>query len=366
MKITQLAHGRVIPNYSSAYSLRCHNYLSDFTDRKLLSVSGLVFKDRSEGYATQYRSILNLVLSILKGNRSLEYLISRGKLLRRKYISDARRSISASDIVVFEGPWQYRLFKDHLDGKIVILDAHNVESALRKGNKWEAHTFELEKEIANRADLIITVSKVDYALMLSEYGPEESRVLLIPEGIPHYATKWKGTDSRDIVFIGSAYLPNILAVKRIIEFASKLPEFEFKIIGNVKSAIRKRGIPSNVKFLGSLDEQAKSMELCNALMAINPVEVGSGRNYKMNDYIGHGVPIVTTSIGTRGFEDAVTSSMFISTIEEFPDKIASIAKSPELMKKASEAFTDYSEKHGYENTSKQAYEVISSLSPASH
>ena len=119
MKILQIAYGQVIPDYISAYSLRCYNVINNY-DKELISVGGLILRDRKVNNIKQYHSLILTGMSILKGNRSLEIFISQNKYLRKKYVKDLRNKVINSDIVMFEGIWEYPLVKDILDNKIVI------------------------------------------------------------------------------------------------------------------------------------------------------------------------------------------------------------------------------------------------------
>ena len=117
LKVIQIAHGRVLPEYSSAYSLRCHVLINKL-NRKIISVAGAVFNDEKSEYAEQYRSLILTGLAFIKGNRSLEILISRGKYLRKNYVNRLKELIKSSEIIIFEGPWQYPLVKRDLHDKL--------------------------------------------------------------------------------------------------------------------------------------------------------------------------------------------------------------------------------------------------------
>lgn len=344
MKILQLSHGKIIPKYSSAYALRCHSYLVSFSDRQLLSVSGLVLRDRQEDYARQYRSILTLVYSLFRKQRSLEYFISKGIFLRKKYLHDVRQAIKESDVIVFEGPWQYYLFRDFVTEKKVVYDAHNVESLLRKGNIWEEYTYSLERSLSERSDLLVTLTKEDARLFASRYGINAEKVLCIPEGFKVLPKTWNGIDSMDIVFIGSAYLPNIEAVTLISDIAFNLPQFKFKIIGSVCTALRKRHLSPNMQLLGLLTEEQKDDVLNSSFLALNPVTSGSGMNLKMNDYINHGIPIISTEIGARGFDSAIIDKFILAEPGEFKEKILWADKERQSLSKYSDFYLEYVKK----------------------
>lgn len=359
--LLQIAHGKIIPEYSSAYALRCIRYLEDYPNRKVVSVGGLTFRDDTKGDAKQYRSLIMTAMAFLRGGRMLEILLSKGSWLRRKYMKDLKKELAAAEVVIFEGPWQYLLVKDLLLGKKVIYDAHNVEYILRKGSQWEGYTRSLELELIKRSDHVITVSQEDADIILSTYGKELPRVTPIPEGFELPKEKWKGVDSNEIVFIGSAYLPNIMAASNVIKLAKLMPEFTFKIIGSVCSSVKKGKNPRNVKLLGVLPNENKEFELCNSFLAINPVEIGSGRNLKMNDYIAHGVPIITTEVGARGFEQLLRDEFIITEITNFPEMIHQMKSDRIHLMNRSQKLMNYAHEHNYSTTKEKAIALIHSL-----
>ena len=360
-RIVQVAHGRLIPQYSSAYALRCIRYLSHFKNRLVLSTGGLIFHDEEREGVKQYRSIIMTGLAFLKGGRALEIYLSKGKFLRKKYLKDLFSAVKNSKVVVFEGPWQFYLLRDVLEEKVVIYDAHNVEASLRKGTRYEEYTEKLESALVKRADHVITVSEEDASLMSTLYGKDIRSVTPIPDGFENPACTWAGSESKDVVFIGSAYMPNLEAAKNVIMIAGQKPEYNFKIIGSVCNSLKKRSIPSNVKLLGIIDESTKEKEICTSFLALNPVERGSGVNVKMLDYISHGIPIITTEIGTRGFEAEIKETFTICNINDFSGAIESAQNNKQSLKNKSFQMLQYSKGLNYEKTRESAAELIRTL-----
>ena len=361
LKILQVAHGKLIPEYSSAYALRCVRYLADYKNRLILSVGGLVFHDEEHGSVKQFRSIIMTGMAFLKGNRSLEIYISMGKWMRKNYRKTLYNAVNESDIIIFEGPWQYYLLMDQLKNKIVVYDAHNVEALLRKGNAWEEYTSKLETALVKRSDHIITVSDDDAIMFNNLYGKSKANITCIPEGFEKPSCTWDGIDAKEIVFIGSAYVPNQIAAQYAIDLAKELPDYTFKIIGSVCSSIKKRGLPRNVRLLGLLDEDNKEIEICKSFLALNPVTSGSGRNLKMIDYITHGVPVITTEIGSRGFSQDIKDLLLIRDISDFSNAIKESQKMRETLDKISDSMLKYAEEHGYDQTRSRAFSLIKSL-----
>ncbi len=329
-RILQICHGQIIPEYISAYSLRCHNLLKNYENRLLVSAGGPVLVDKNMGNSRQYRSVLIMIMSYLKGNRSFEVFLSMGKYLRKKYVHDVIKEIKKSDIIIFEGPWQYQLFRPYIKDKFIIYDAHNYETGLRSGNPYENYVSKIEQELLKNAHMILSLSVND--IMEFKKIIDESKIFYIPLLTENKNIEWNGMETNNIVFIGSLYQANIDAVRHILEMSAKLPEFNFIIIGNVKNYKFKES-QKNVKFLGVIDDAKKDMVLRSACMAVNPVMEGSGRNLKVLDYLSYGIPVVSTKIGLRSYDEYNTdNNIIIGDIQEFPEKIRYLCKNRELLR----------------------------------
>lgn len=333
-KILQIAHGRIIPQFVSAYSLRCHTLLRN-SNRTLISFAGAIFKDEKKEYSEQYRSLIVTFLSLLRGNRILEIYISRGRYLRTRYLKRLRKLVYLSDIIIFEGPWQYNLVKDIIAQKFVVYDAHNVEYSLREGNKFQSETKIIEGDILDRADLVLAVTKRDSKIFRETYDVNESKLYFAPHVMHVSEVRWTGNQSNHIVFIGSIYIPNNSALVEIYKLAKMFPEYTFDIMGSAKSSRRLK--LKNVIHHGIVDEETKDKIMSNSFMAINPVLEGSGRNLKMMDYLAHGLPILSTPIGIRGFEEYDLSGMVnIADIDKFGEAIKVMSSDREKLRVMSE------------------------------
>ena len=73
-----------------------------------------------------------------------------------------------------------------------------------------------------------------------------------------------------------------------------------------------------------------------SFLALNPVTEGSGRNLKMIDYLAHGLPILSTPIGIRGFEDFnISNSIIVSEPDQFGTNIVKLSEEREKIKEMS-------------------------------
>ncbi len=355
-KILQLAHGKIIPEYTSGYSMRCYNILTN-TNRKIVSVGGLIFKDIKNEEIEQYRSIMLMIQSYLKGNRYFEIGISKSHLVRQKFKKRIKKLVNDYDIIVFEGPWLFPLLENELIGKFVIYDAHNVEFNLRKENVYQEETKDIEGSLVKRADIIFALSKEDKQSIIDIYNKNENKVIYLPQTKKPQEYAWKGYQSHDFVFIGSMYIPNIEALRVVENLAAKFPEFKFHIIGDF-SKVRKKKL-KNMIYHGEMNEAQKRPIFNNVLAGLNPVLTGGGRNLKMLDYFSYGLPVITTATGFRGLDlEEWKDIVFIDEVANFPEKIKYISENRDILRDLSKRVYDNYQKLYKRESSINAYEII--------
>ncbi|GGM76846.1 hypothetical protein GCM10007108_13660 [Thermogymnomonas acidicola] len=335
MRFLQIAHGRIIPEYSSAYAMRCHSLLRG-QERRLVSVGGTVWRHQVSGYAEQFPSLLLMGVAVARGNRSMEILISDGRYVNRRYIGRVKSLIRDSDVVVFEGPWQYRLFREELEGKTVVYDAHNLEANLRKGNVYHDRVREIEGEISRNADVILVFSREEVDEFRAYYGVNSSKVRYVPHLEDLSGHPWAGKGSRDLVFIGSVYQPNIEALRIVEALAREMPDARFHVIGSVCSEVRYRG--SNLIAHGMVDSAEKDRIMSGCAAGLNPILTGAGRNLKVLDYIAHGLPVITTPLGARGFREyGIENFSIVAEADQFGEAVKAILSDPDLQERMSGA-----------------------------
>ena len=171
--------------------------------------------------------------------------------------------------------------------------------------------------------------------------------------------QWNGEDSRDIIFIGSIYGPNIEAVEFILSLAKTMPDFQFHIIGNVNT----HGFPhkpGNVIFHGLVQDEERDNLFRNSCIALNPIFTGGGRNVKMIDYIMHGLPVISTETGIRGLDRYdLSGAVAVETPENFKDTISKLTGNRDKLKSMSENTFKLKEKILAAESSLNAYTIIS-------
>jgi hypothetical protein len=205
----------------------------------------------------------------------------------------------------------------------IIYNSHNAEFELGKqvhGDNKELLKIveQMETRILKQAQEITYCSKLDFVKIQDHYGKD-----IIGNYIPNGTVIQSKIDyrdrlrSRDIIFVGSGHPPNRAAAKEVVSFASSLPEFNFIIIGGCGNAIKSTNIPSNVQIVGHVDDTTLDRYFKTSFAFINPMHGGSGTHLKMMKALGYGIPIITSTIGARGFSSQeVEESMLIADSED--------------------------------------------------
>ena len=206
----------------------------------------------------------------------------------------------------------------------IIYDAHNVESDIvdcyLKDSKYQLfkklfiliYIPLIERIAVKCADHIISASQEDKMRFIEKYGINETKVKVISSGVSmidltalkdKYETRNKLGISKNrlvIVFHGLySHPPNREAICLIKNYIA--PEV-MKVDNNALFVIAGSGVPvfekDNLKSIGFAEDIYSLLHAAD--LAIVPVLNGSGTRLKILDYMGTGLPIVSTKKGIEG------------------------------------------------------------------
>lgn len=220
-----------------------------------------------------------------------------------------------------------------------IYSSQNFEYALKTHSLRDhprfvehiATVYEAEQVACGASSLIVAVSEDDGRGLSGNYrftapivviengsdGPDEGK--LRPR-------KARPTDRRSAIFMGSAHGPNAEAAQWIVtKLAPAMPDVDFAILGAVANNLTGDLAP-NIRLIGQVSARVKSSELYAAHVAINPMQSGSGSNVKMADYLQHGLPVVSTTFGARGYL-LPADDVAVTDLDAFHDEVRSILSS---------------------------------------
>jgi len=169
-------------------------------------------------------------------------------------------------------------------------------------------TREVELGIMARADATIVISADEKTLLEQHYGLK--RIYHIPLIREIYGSKRIFLERRDLVFIGSAHLPNVDGVlyfhREIFPLIRReISEIQLIIIGEeLRNTLHDQpgyealaGDPS-VKMVGFVEDLAEYFDKVRVMVA--PLRYGSGVKGKIATALSYGVPCVSTAIGIEG------------------------------------------------------------------
>ncbi len=230
------------------------------------------------------------------------------------------------DLVQFDSlfltPWASRI-PEHVP---VVYSSQNFETEWYQGDlrRYPFKSFHvgslrsLEKRAVLRADRVIAVTEEDRESFRRHFGVDAEKIVVIPNGyddtrLSPVSREERMEARRELglpeggriaLFVGSNVAPNQDAAESILNvIAPKAPpDLTFVIAGGVGDAFEGTGkgkgrciitgrVPEIIPYFRAAD------------IGLNPIRLGSGSNIKLLQYLGAGLPVVTTDFGMRGFED---------------------------------------------------------------
>ncbi|MCL4479028.1 MAG: glycosyltransferase [Deltaproteobacteria bacterium] len=275
-------------------------------------------------------------------------------------IVDAIKDLATfGDILILSHPYM-AILTEYSKPIPIIYESLNAEFQLKeqmllKHPKYQelmSQVYKIEKLACENSQFIVASSKDDYAPLL-KVSEAAKDIFVIPNGVELlYDTLYDIKSIKDffygypiIVFLGSAHKPNIDALRFIIdELAVKLKDFYFIVIGSVGDAVAKPSA-KNVLLFGKLEEEYKNILLKIADVAINPMMEGSGSNLKVAEYFSNRLPVITTSMGARGYDITSGTEAIICDLANFTNCISQLMSNNELRSRLSEKGYEYCKKN---------------------
>jgi glycosyltransferase involved in cell wall biosynthesis len=218
-----------------------------------------------------------------------------------------------------------------------IIDTHDVYTGrreklkARKIKKFYQYLTDPCEEARglNRADVVIGIQENESRFFRKLLGP--SKIVLTvghtvdPQPVPRPATA-------DILFLGSPYTANVDGVRHFIEkslprIRAAIPSARLLVAGSICQVLRP-GI-DGVELVGEIAEVKTAY--ARACVVINPVLAGSGLKTKTIEALAFGCPLVTTSCGAEGLDEASEKAFFQADDPvDFADCVIELLTKPAL------------------------------------
>jgi len=230
------------------------------------------------------------------------------------------RELEKADIWWCEGPWGYAFARKHAGGPVGLV-AHNVESDLH-GDALEAaggpgmrgRAFELEGRAFLEADFVWVFHENDARRLRELHGKPKGFLAVrplgadLPEGAPwdpRVRARARRSldlpeDGRYALFPASAHAPNREAATWIVEvLAPRLAERGVWTAVLAGSVLPRRVSGKGWLATGPLPDLLEAFRAAD--LALNPMTEGSGMNLKVAECLAHGLPVLSTPFGARGY-----------------------------------------------------------------
>lgn len=211
----------------------------------------------------------------------------------------------------------------------ILLDSHDLQARqfmlmnekipwLRPHATYES-MLAVELESMRGADLLLHVNIEEHDIF-SELLPQKRHALLYPAG-PEAPS---GPGGDDIVIVASNNTANVESVVWFLrEVASKTPEIDIKIVGNIDIGVRSEA-PEDYRryrswFVGRVDDVR--CVYASARLVLLPMVKGFGLSIKTLEAMASGLPMIATSAALRGMKDEVMDLREV-TIADDPESFA--------------------------------------------
>jgi len=310
-------------------------------------------------------------IDYLRRGRSGLPPVRAGAHLRRRASKLLRKRYAEADVVLYESPW---LFPFAPAKKPRVLVAHNdeaglLETATRGTAADRERALEIEGAAWRDADLVICLTEEDHFSLTGRYG--ERDVEVVPLGVDTRTVRPPTPEERDqarreldvgdrfvVLFTGAWHRPNHEALARLTEWAASAETgLEFVAAGSVAARPSQQRSLRVTGPLPDLTSWFRAADCC-----VNPLTDGSGANMKLLEYMGYGLPTVTTRFGKRGTEVWDGREVLIREPEEFPEALAELMRDGVARDGLAKNARRYvMEKHSWKVLVKRRRELLESL-----
>lgn len=267
--------------------------------------------------------------------------------LTPSYLVELRRRLDGADLLMLAHPYMQPALEIVTPSIPVIYDAYNVESVLKDsmiadtpaGDEIRKLVRDVEAKTLQLSQLVAVCSQEDAERFVSDYD-EVPPAHLAPNGADLSSLvrsigstrvdrrrRWLHSMGADVetrlaIFLGSWHQPNLDAARDIHTIAAEMPETLFLMVGSHCDAIVGEVVPPNVLQLGVVSDATKRVLLAAANVGLNPMSAGSGTNLKLVEYLGAGLPTVSTPIGARGLPELDPALCVIAELDQFRSAVA--------------------------------------------
>lgn len=268
-----------------------------------------------------------------------EYVILSRPHIAVKYIdiikefSDAKIIYFGHDLHFLREKREYELKKE-----IKLLENsqnwEKEELSLMRKSDVSYYFSNIEKDVIQEVDKSIKVDVVPLYIF-NEYKTI------------HYSSR----NRQDIMFVGGfAHSPNIDAVLWFIEkvfpkIKNQIPDIKFYIIGSKVPKEIKNLSSDSIIVTGFISDSELEDFYSRSKLVVAPLRYGAGVKGKIIDALYYGMPIVTTTIGSEGIQNANNIMKIADDASAFADNVIELYNNEERLKYFSDLAQDACQKY---------------------
>jgi len=216
------------------------------------------------------------------------------------------------------------------------VETANAEQLLEQSKWYEV----LEKGLMQRVDATLVVSEKEVELLKESGVTSKVYVVSNIHTIVEDSFKTKFQDRKDIVFLGNyAHLPNRDALTWFTDeifptIQKSLKGVKLRIVGaNMPPELEKTLTSKDYILDGFVSDDELFEILKSARVFVAPLRYGAGVKGKIGQAIEHGLPVVTTSIGSEGmYLTNNISCVEANDAEGFADGVVKLYNNEKLWK----------------------------------
>ncbi|MEK7537220.1 MAG: glycosyltransferase family 4 protein [Patescibacteria group bacterium] len=196
-------------------------------------------------------------------------------------------------------------------GAYIVSESYYVVSNLAKSIGASVSRIrsiqKLEAITGSIVDHVICLSKDDKPKLRSAMKISDDRISVVPSGVDLKEIKYWGPnfDSKTVLFLGNLYFePNADAVRSIhtdILPALRQKGFRFLVVGDCPPMLKRKYESRDFKFTGPVRDL--NVVFRQATVALAPIQESTGLCIKILNYLGAGLPVISTSQAASGISN---------------------------------------------------------------
>jgi len=192
-----------------------------------------------------------------------------------------------------------------------------------------------EGPLCEQFDSCLMVSKEDEE-KLKQVAPLVKTTVIPPSvDTEYFIPRREKYERNTILWLGAfSWLPNIDSLRWFVNeifplIVNKYPTINLNVVGSGNIKESKLKFPSQVKFLGYIEDIRDAMSSCE--LAVVPLRIGSGVRVKLLELFAMGIPVVSTSLGAEGTGAIHQQHLLIAdTEEDFANSVIMLLENEQL------------------------------------